>query len=465
MFLNIDIHEQESIAITDNSGLDLSYGELCNFCSLWREKTVCRSVVLMLCENRVGALAGYIASVENKVVPILLGASVDKDLLEYLLNTYCPAYLWIPCGYELKIPHKEIFSKYGFSLIRTENVFCPVNENLSLLMPTSGSTGSPKLVRYKYGNLESNAKNVAVVFGWTKEERPICDLPIHYTMGLNVINSHLYVGARVLLTNYGLMSSDFWNYVKLHKATNFTGVPFSYEILNRLRFTRMDLPYLTTLAEGGGKLTDKMFRELAEFAERGGKRFFATFGTTETSARLAFLPPELAVIKTGSIGKAIPEGNLKLIDENGSSIVENGVEGELVYSGPNVTMGYALDRNDLKKGDEFCGEYRTGDMAIRDNDGCYYIVGRKSRFVKLFGYRIGLDDCENLINQEFKIKCACAGTDKLISIYVVESELKDRIHDFIAEKTNIMRSSFRVILIDMLPMNEAGKILYSKLMA
>lgn len=214
----------------------------------------------------------------------------------------------------------------------------------------------------------------------------------------------------------------------------------------------------------GGRLTDEMFHELAVFAERSGKRFFATFGTTETSARLAFLPPELATTKTGSIGKAIPEGSLRLIDEDGISVIENGVEGELIYSGPNVTMGYALVKEDLEKGDEFCGEYYTGDMAIRDDDGCYYIVGRKSRFVKLFGHRIGLDDCEKLIHQEFKIKSACVGNDKLISIYVMESVLKDRIHDFISEKTNIMRSSFRVISIEEFPMNETGKILYSKLM-
>lgn len=463
MFLNIDKHTHDSIAMVDNYNEELTYGRLCDFCETWQKYVPSRSVVLMLCENRVGALAGYVASIENKVVPILLGASVDELLLNNLLFTYQPNYIWKPKEVEVKVEGEELFSAYGFTLMKTHYAPFPIHESLSLLMPTSGSTGSPKLVRYKYGNLEANARNVAAVFGWTKEERPICDLPIHYTMGLNVINSHLYVGAKVLLTNYGLMSGHFWDYLKQHKATNFTGVPFSYEVLSRLRFTRMDLPHLTTLAEGGGKLTEKQFTEYAEYAAKSGKRFFATFGTTETAARLAYLPPHLATSKIGSIGNAIPEGELRLIDEEGAEIVENGVEGELVYRGPNVTMGYALTKEDLQKGDEFCGEYRTGDLATRDEDGCYYIVGRRSRFVKLFGHRVGLDDCEKLINHAFDLKCACVGTDKLVSVYVTDGKQSEEIHHFIAQKTKLMRNCFRVIVIDALPLNEAGKILYSKL--
>ena len=338
-----------------------------------------------------------------------------------------------------------------------------LNPKLELLMATSGSTGSPKVVRYKKGNLEANAKNVAQAFGWTSKERAVCDLGIQYTMGLNVVNTHLYAGATVLLTTYNLMSSEFWDYVKQEKATNFTGVPFSYEILSRLRFGEMDLPELTTLSQGGGKLTNKRFEEFAEYADRNGKRFIASFGTTETSARMSVLPPEEALKRIGSIGKAIPQGEMFLIDETGSIQNETVSEGELCYKGPNVTMGYAYDQNDLRRGDDWNGEYHTGDMARRDRDGFYYITGRKSRFLKLLSYRISLDQSENLIREQFGVDCACTGTDQQMKIYIAERGYEEKIVEFMSEKTGLYRSLFKVTEGISISRNASGKIEYEKL--
>ena len=101
-------------------------------------------------------------------------------------------------------------------------------------------------------------------------------------------------------------------------------------------------------------------------------KFFATFGTSETTARLAYLEPTKALEKIGSIGKAIPEGKLSLIDDAGHEIMDCEAEGELVYAGPNVTLGYALCKEDLLKGDERNGIYCTGDIARRDAEGYYF---------------------------------------------------------------------------------------------
>ena len=225
----------------------------------------------------------------------------------------------------------------------------------------------------------------------------------------------------------------------------------------------MDLPYLTTMAEGGGKLSDTLFAAFANYAEEKGKRFFATFGTTETTARLAFLSPEKAVQKTGSIGKAIPEGNLYLVDENGHQIHEPNTEGELIYEGPNVTMGYATTIEDLTKGDEFCGVYHTGDIAKMDEDGCFYIVGRMKRFLKLFGLRVSLDQCERIISEHFGIECACTGDDSKMKIYITKAELKDEVKKLISEKTGLISTLFEVNSIGAIPRFESGKINYKQL--
>ena len=463
MFLEIENVDREKTAILDDSKNRLTYGELCDFVTEMEKLDLTRSVVFCLCENTAGALAGVVAFESVGVVPLLLSASIDSTLLDELDITYGPHYYWVPAAQKNRCRGTVIWSKYGYCLVETGYKIYPIHEKLSLLMTTSGSTGSPKLVRYKYGNLEANARNVAAVFGWTERENCIMDLPVQYTMGLNVINSHLVVGATVLLIKNNLMSARFWDFVKENRGTNFTGVPYSYEILMKLRFTKMNLPDLRTLSEGGGKLTDDLFQTLAEYSEQAGKHFCATFGTTETSARMAFLQPDMACRKIGSIGKAIPEGELFLLDVNGNEIEEIEAEGELGYRGPNVTMGYGICRDDLSKGDEWEGEYHTGDIAKRDDEGFYYIVGRKKRFLKLYGLRISLDQSERIIKERFKCECACTGNDDRMKIYITDESLRGAIPVYLAEKLNLNAAAFETRVIAELPKNESGKILYKNL--
>ncbi len=463
MFLNIDKQDKEKIALIDNEGNSVKYGEIPELMKNVGENVVSRSIIFNLCKNTVGSVIGYLGFVEKKAVPVMLNSKIDKELLDNLLETYKPAYLWIPKENTENYPYEKVYELFDYVLLKTDNEIYPINDKLQLLMTTSGSTGSPKLVRYKKGNLEANAKNVALAFGWTSEERPVCDLGMQYTMGLNVINTHLYVGATLLLTTYNLFSGEFWDYIRAEKATNFTGVPFSYDIFYRLHFERMDLPYLTTLSQGGGKLTDARFKQLADYAERTGKRFIASFGTTETSARMACLPADLAASKIGSIGRAIPEGELFLVDTEGNLIEDVVAEGEMCYKGPNVTMGYAVCKEDLEKDDEFNGVYHTGDLAKRDEDGCYYVTGRLSRFLKLLSYRVSLDQTERMIQQEFGIECACAGTDQRMNIYVTDESKSKEIVDFLCDKLGMFKTLFRVFVIDEILRNDSGKIQYKKL--
>lgn len=461
MFLGIDRWERASIAIEDDEGCIVSYGELCDFVDELGRLDLPRCVVFCLCENSAGALAGYLAFISHRQVPALLSANLDRGLLSELNMRYTPSYYWLPAAMALEFSGEKVFEAYGYVLLKTKNEPYPLNGKLSMLLTTSGSTGSPKMVRHKYGNLEANAVNVATAFSWTSAERGICDLPMHYTMGLNVINSHLVVGATVLMIQRNLMDPDFWKFIADHEGTNFCGVPYSYEVMKRVGFDKMDLPKLHTLSEGGGKLTDKMFQWIACYCADSGRRFFATFGTSETSARMCFLPPELALEKIGSIGKAIPQGELFLLDEK---VNEDGsAEGELGYRGPNVTMGYALCREDLLRDDEFQGEYHTGDIARRDRDGFYYIIGRKKRFLKLYGLRVSLDQSERILRTEFGCECVCTGDDRHMNIYITDSSLKDKIRLFISEKTHLHISSFRVFVVDTIPRNDYGKVKYAEL--
>ena len=250
MFLNLDKRDQAKIAIMDDSGFTLTYGDVCNLIHELEKLTLPRCVVFCLCENCAGSLVGYLSFLNNRQVPLLLSANMDADLRSNLEQTYLPSYYWIPERKAEKIAGEKLLFAYGYVLLKTGNEPYPLNKNLSMLLTTSGSTGSPKLVRHKYGNLEANAVNVAKAFSWTMEENGICDLPMNYTMGLNVINSYLVIGASVLMVKANLMDPEFWKFIREQEGTSFTGVPFSYEVMRRIGFDKMDLPKLYTLAEG-----------------------------------------------------------------------------------------------------------------------------------------------------------------------------------------------------------------------
>ncbi len=289
---------------------------------------------------------------------------------------------------------------------------------------------------------------------------------MNYTYGLSIINSHLLVGAAILLTDYTLLNREFWNFFKEEGATSFGGVPYTYEILKKLRFFRMELPSLKTMTQAGGKLSPELHKEFARYAEENNKRFVVMYGQTEATARMAYLPWNKSIEKCGSMGIAIPGGKLWLRDEEGNAVTESDVIGELIYEGENVTLGYAETAEDLEKDDERGGVLETGDMAKCDSDGYFYIVGRKKRFLKIFGNRVNLDEAERMIKEEFtELDCACAGLDDKLYVFVTiqEDRTIQAVKRFLAQKTGLNPTAFSVKAIDKLPKNEAGKTLYKNL--
>lgn len=457
MFLNLDKKRPDRVAVIDDAGDALTYGDICGFGKEFSQILPERMLIFILARNRVGSLLGYTASLSNRIVPLVLSANTEGSLLEHLLAVYRPAYLWVPQEKRGEFAFEKVYENRGYALLKTGAGTVPMHEDLALLLPTSGSTGSPKLVRHSYRNIEANAMNVSYFFRITPEDRAMGILPMHYTMGLSVIASHLVSGARVLLCDKSMMDKNFWRMLKEERATSFTGVPYSYEILNKLRFFSMELPDLRVITQGGGKLDEDLFRACVDYAERFDKRFVPTYGQTEGTARMAYLEPEMAKYKPGSIGKAEPNGRLSIVTADGTETFEGEAEGEMVYRGENVTLGYATSVDDLMKGDENGGVLHTGDIARRDADGYYYIVGRMKRFLKIFGLRIGLDEIEHLVRSSFDTDCLCGGTDELLTVRVTNAALVDGVRDFIMEKTGLYHKNFEVVAVDKIERNEAGK--------
>lgn len=459
MFLNIDRHAPDSIAVIEDSGERITYGGLVEFTDKFTSDISASSLIFILSENSIGALSAYVAALSDHIVPLIISSETDKALLDRLIEIYRPSYLWVPGKMRSNYTHPTVFSQFGYELLSTGLEPFELHQDLALLLSTSGSTGSPKLVRHSLANVEANAQNVAAVFEMKVSDKPIVTLPIHYTMGLSVATSHLYAGATLLLVKRTLTDPNFWNFIKENKATSFTGVPYSFEILKKLRFFRMDLPDLQILSQGGGKLRAELFEAFAQYAERSGKKFIATYGQTEGTARMAFLPASKAISKIGSIGQAIPGGKLFLIDDEGQAIEKMEAEGELVYEGPNVTLGYATKGEDLAKGDENNGVIRTGDIAKRDQDGDFFIVGRMKRFLKIYGSRISLDELEQLVLSNFDLDCVCTGYDEKIIVRINNQEFQNEVKSFLTKKTGLFNKAFEVNVGEVLR-NEAGKVIF-----
>jgi len=457
MFLEINKKPADHLALLDGADVSITYGELSEHCANFSQNIHERSLLFILCTNSSGAIIGFVGAISKRVVPLLLSADIDDALFGRLYETYKPQYLWMPIENLSRFSGEVVYKAHGFALLLTSNPVLQMHEDLALLLPTSGSTGSPKLVRHSYTNLSSSARNVASFFEVSPEDRPAIALPMQYTMGLSVITSHLWAGATLVLFTQSLTDPTFWRLFKEHKVTSFTGVPYSFEILAKLRFFRMDLPYLKLITQGGGKLKEELFIQYANFCHENGKRFIATYGQTEGTARMAFLPADLSITKTGSIGRAIPAGKLSLMHDDGSETTEGEATGEMIYRGPNVTLGYAQSQDDLTLGDTFNGVLPTGDLAKRDADGCYYILGRLKRFLKLYGLRIGLDECEWLISNEFHTECLCAGNDEKMQVYITDAGCKDLIIPFLSAKTGLFIKALEVIVVDEIPRAVSGK--------
>ena len=465
MLFDLKTYGDEPAFIEDN-GKRISYSELNHLCEEIGSEVPAGNLVFILCNNSIGSAAGYVSFINNGVVSMLLDKLIEREALHRLLVNYEPQYMYVPSDMASEFEDTEkVREFYDYSLLKTAYQDKPaLTGELALLLTTSGSTGSPKFVRQSLSNVKANAESIAEYLEITRDERAITTLPMYYTYGLSIINSHIIQGACVLLTSKSIMMRGFWDFLSKEKATSFGGVPATYELLAKRQFFKKDLPSLRYITQAGGKLPKDLHQAFGEWAEKNNKKFIVMYGQTEATARMSYLPAEKCLEKCGSIGIAIPGGKFSLIDVNGETITAPYQQGELVYEGRNVTLGYAECRTDLEKGDERCGKLITGDIAYVDQDGYYYIAGRKKRFLKIFGNRVNLDEIDILIKKKFtELDAASTGSDDHLVTFITDSSKTNEVKEYLSEITHLSQSAFCVLFIDEIPRNESGKVLYQKL--
>lgn len=465
MIFDID-KKEEKIALIEGERR-CTYRELAALTGGLAARLKERSLAFLIVSNTVASIAGYLSFLENGIVPLLLEAHIHKDMLDSLISLYDPEYIYLPEERlaKLEIKGETVKKQDGYMMIKRE-VKAPseLHPDLALLISTSGSTGSPKLVRLSYENIKSNTKSIIEYLNITESEKAITSLPMNYVYGLSIINTHLAAGASIVLTNQSPYGKGFWKLFDESKVTSFSGVPFMYEMLYKLDFTSKHHPTLKTLTQAGGKIPEELHKVFANYARENGKDFIVMYGASEATARMGYLPAKDAVERCGSMGIPIPGGRFEIWDAEEKPVEKAGETGELVYYGKNVSLGYAETKADLKKEDENKGRLLTGDMAYRDEDGYYYISGRKKRFIKVLGRRTNLDEVERLLKTEYnEVNLACTGEDNHLIICnaagIDEKEMRNKV----SEMLDINKKMISVISLEDIPKNESGKVQYSLL--
>jgi acyl-CoA synthetase (AMP-forming)/AMP-acid ligase II len=453
----------ERAALVTESGVTLTYAELHQAVDRLATVLPARQLLFIVGGNDLPTVLCYLASLASGAVPLLLSSGLDQVQLDRLIDTYDPAYIFAASNAERPhafgtLVHQE--DAYGLYR-RGEAKRVELHPDLALLMTTSGSTGSPKLVRLSETNLRANAASIAEYLRITADERAITSLPFNYSYGLSVINSHLLAGASLVVSDRSLMDAAFWRQINAHQVTSFAGVPYSYDILLKLRLARINMPSVRTLTQAGGRMDPAKLRQVSEICRAKGIRFFSMYGQTEATARIAYLNPEEIEHKAGSIGRAIPGGRLWLESDDGRTITGPGEVGELVYAGGNVSMGYAQNAADLALGDLNGGTLRTGDLARVDEDGCFFIEGRRHRFLKILGLRISLDAVEQIAADK-GFACAAKGTDEQLVIHVVDRPdlVADDFKTAMAKSLGLHPSVVAVSRLPELPRLPTGKVDY-----
>ncbi|WP_377644525.1 AMP-binding protein [Oryzobacter terrae] len=339
-----------------------------------------RRLVHVRARNDLGTLVGLLAAqAAGHVVLLTPGPGAATDAL---------AAAWDP---------DVTLDGDGTVAVRRARARHDLHPDLALLMSTSGSSGSPRLVRLSHENLRSNALAIAGSLGIRTSDRAVTSLPVHYCYGLSVVHSHLAAGASVVLTEGSVADPRFWDLMVEAGVTTLAGVPHSFELLDRVGFAAMDLPRLRTVTQAGGRLDPARVVALAELGRERGFDLFVMYGQTEATARMAYLPPDLAASHPHAVGVAVPGGRLDLVD------------GEVVYDGPNVMLGYAHEPADLALG-RAVERLFTGDLGRWTGDGLLEVTGRRSRVAKVLGHRVDLEHVERSLRESgHDVRCVAGG--------------------------------------------------------
>ena len=416
---------KNSIALSDDKE-DLSYRDLQSKLIFFKKIINKKSLLILISSNKITSIIFYIFAIKHDCKIIILDENHSENFIKKTIFKFKPNFIFFPKIKKI-LKNKKKFFIDDYALCMTKKIIDKkINKKNSIILTTSGTTSNPKFVRLSAENVYENTYQIQKYLKINNKHRTITTLPMAYSYGLSIINTHLEFGGRVYLSNLSPVNINFWKIIKKNKIYSFGSVPAMYEFLKKIKFEKLIPSGIKYLTVAGGKTNSETLKYLKLICLEKNINFFVMYGQTEASPRISFIDITKN-LKLKSIGKPVSGGKIELIDN------------EIVYTGKNVSLGYAESLSDLYLGDVNNGKLFTGDLGIKDDNGYFYITGRKKRISKLFGLRINLDDIQDYLQKKgYKIYLNI--NDNKIDIIYNQKYSEKIIKEYISQKYSINKN-------------------------
>lgn len=423
-----------------------------------------RKLIAVEAANTIEITGLILAVIMSGNVALLFDKNLNQASRKNLIEQYSPEI----CFFNLR---DESFESYNAGTIEDFNFIARkdldkqkdlIHPENCLLLPTSGSTGSPRYVRISYNNLKSQAEAIGLYLNINASSRTITSLPTHYSFGFSILNSYLFNHGQIVMSNKSAIEHKYWDTFSDNHITSLSGVPFSFDLWKKSGFLARKFPNLNTLTQAGGHMNKDIKAEFLDYCEGNRIDFYVMYGQTEATARMSFVPPGMLKNKLESAGVPISHGRIEIRNLQSGNLCRQWEIGEVIYRGPNVSLGIAENRNDLSDEDRFKGILTTGDLGFLDDDAYLHIVGRSKRIAKVFGYRVNLDELEREL-QKCNGEVACIEHNNKIKVFISRLEILTCLKRIIYEEKKLPRSSVEILLLKEIPRLASGKIFYENL--
>ncbi len=435
-----------------------------------------KDAALLISENSQFFIQCYFAIIKNGTVCVPINPNSSIEHMEYIIkslnikNIFIQKKLlkYLPKVWDLDIYTEEDIEK--LETITEDHINEKTDQqDVAVILFTSGSTAKPKGVMLTHGNLIYNTNSIIQYLKLSEGDRIEVVLPFYYCYGTSLLHTHFRVGGSLVINNRFMFPETVLQHINNYKCTGFAGVPSTFQILLKISdIKNRKFPSLRYITQAGGRMANIFIEELFETLK--GVDIYIMYGQTEATARLSYLPPYLLKEKMGSIGKGIPGTQLKVLNKEGIPVKPKEV-GEIVAQGGNIMKGYFNDEEETKKVLKN-GYLYTGDIGTVDEDGYIYILSREKNIIKSGGNRISPKEVEDIILQMAEIvECAVVGVEddilgESVKAFVV---LKDdnlnvnSIIEYCKSRLPNYKVPKYVEVLKTLPKNSSGKVMLKEL--
>ena len=400
--------------------------------------------VVLLCENSLEYVFCYYGILKAGGAVASLNTDIKPDGLAELLKEIEPKVLLVSAKLEntVRALDTSMFRAVRLMVIRPRQAghspgdhVSPLYEELegqpahnpglaidpgscAAIIYTSGSAGKPKGVMLSHANIVANTRSINEYLELTSRDVQMVVLPFFYVMGKSLLNTHFAVGGTVVINNKFAYTASVLKQMAEEGVTGFSGVPSTYAHLlfrSPLAAYRDKLPALRYCSQAGGHMPGHVKIELLKVLPEH-TRLVIMYGATEASARLTYVPPDRLESKIDSIGIPIAGVTMSVMSPEGKTLGP-GETGELVARGDNIMLGYYRDEEATKRVLDRHG-YHTGDLGYRDDEGFFFVTGRKDDQLKVGGHRVNPQKVEDKIVESGEaVECIVFGIPDILQGY------------------------------------------------